>query len=467
MKNSKLYKIFALLNAQQKLSFTKFLHSPYYNKREDVRNLWAYLRASESEKGEISKQEAYAKIWPQEAYNDVKIRHTMSYLLDYLELFLAQKTGGFNNLEAALNLLKAYRKLNFEAGIPKLQQDLKAKLEAQPYRDAQYWQFHYQLELEIYLHSEQAKRSSPRNLQALTQSLDYYYLAEKLKLSCLQFAHASVYKIEYDYGLLNVALEYLAENPEVLTQSAIAIYYHYYLAISSEQQESFEHFNALLDEHERNFEPEERWDLYVLAINYGIKQINKGISAYLRLTLNRYQRGLSLGVLTYRGELSRFSFKNILAIALKLEEFEFVEAFIEDYHGYLPEVYRQSYLHYAWSKLAFTQGDYGRALTLLRSVEYDELFMNIDAKIMLMKLFYETQAWDLLDAFLHSFKAFLRRRRVDLSYHYENYKNIISVMNLLTRSNLHDALLRSSLRKRIEGVKVLSERDWFLSRLLD
>ena len=121
-------------------------------------------------------------------------------------------------------------------------------------------------------------------------------------------------------------------------------------------------------------------------------------------------------------------------------------------------------MHFCLSKLRFEQGGLGQAMERLRQVEYEDLFLNIDAKVMLMKIYYELQEYDALDSFLRSFERFIRRHK-ELTYHRENYLNVIYFTRKLLEVNPFDKGARAALRHEVEGVAALTERRWLLERV--
>jgi hypothetical protein len=465
MHKSKLLKLFYQLDRKQKLGIRKFVHSPYHNHREDVQMLWDYIEKYAKRREMLYKEKAFEHLFPNTAYDDSSMRYVMSFLLQMIEQYLVVDQLDFREPENKLRLVRAYRGFDLPQVQERLLEDVREDLDKQRLRNSQFLYQTYLLELETYRHSEQSQRTQAKNLQALGLDLDLFYMAEKLKISCIQFSHESVYKTAYDYGLLPQILGYLEAHPQHRQHLAIGIYYHCYRALTQNNQEDYQAFLDLLLANRQCFEREEQADLFVLAINYGIRAINQGSEGHLQSTLHLYKKGLEEKILLHNGELSRFSFKNMIAIGLKVGDFVWVEQAIEEYQQYVNYEHRALYVHYASAKLAFAKKDYERASVLLRSLEYDELFMNIDAKIMLMKIYYETKAWDLLEYFLVSFRMFVNRKRADLADHQENYLNIMALTQQLTRLNRQDKGAVKAFREKIEQTEPLSEKAWLLSQL--
>ena len=111
----------------------------------------------------------------------------------------------------------------------------------------------------------------------------------------------SVSDATYQFGLLEAALAH-AERTDALEIPAIAIYYHCYRALDATQQNNvhFQQFRLLLTQCGDLFPPEELRDLYILAINFCIRQYNAGNQAYLAEQLELYKEGFCQKILPLR-----------------------------------------------------------------------------------------------------------------------------------------------------------------------
>ena len=64
------------------------------------------------------------------------------------------------------------------------------------------------------------------------------------------------------------------------------------------------------------------------------------------------------------------------------------------------------------ARVYFFKKEYDKVLELLQQVEYDDVFYLLDAKVALIKTFYELEEIDSLVALLDSFKMLLRRKKI-------------------------------------------------------
>ncbi|HNL40530.1 MAG TPA: hypothetical protein PKH43_15370, partial [Saprospiraceae bacterium] len=171
------------------------------------------------------------------------------------------------------------------------------------------------------------------------------------------------------------------------------------------------------------------------------------------------------GILLENGLLSRFAFKNIVALGLRLEHFDWVGQFIEQYAPLLEEKYRNPNRLYNLARLHYARKQYQMAMPLLARVDESDLMLNLDSRVMLLKMYYETGEWDALDALIASFRIFLLRKKKSLGYHQAHYLNIIRFVQKLTRLRHNDRQAVAALRQTVQQQPALIEREWLLEML--
>ena len=465
MQKSSLIQLLLSLSKADRRALRKFVVSPFHNKRQDVSDLYFYIDQHLDKKwSALNREKAFQQLFPGEAYDDQKLRYVMSFLLKTIEQYLIIQQSLENEVEADLQLLKAYRQLNQAKAFTRNFTTVKNRHQSNPFRNIGFYEQNLRLENEQYLFSERQKRQSPRNLDRLNESLDVVYLARKLKQSSLQLAHQAVYNIEYDTSLLKVLLDYLEDSP-YLEYPLVALYFYYYKAASQPEKERFFYkFKAGIIEHGAQFPQKELRELYLFAINYCIRKFNTGNEEYLREVFELYRIALERDILLEQNQLSRFAFKNIVGIALRLNEFAWTEQFIEQFAEKLGRRFQENYVHFCLSKLRYTEGKFKEAMLRLQQVEYDDIFLNLDAKVMLLKMYYDLEEYEALDSLLTSIKRFLQRQKL-IGYHQENYLNIIRFTRKILELNPYDKTAQATLRTEIKNTKALAERDWLLQKI--
>lgn len=319
MEKTLLWEAFAALTATEIREFGKFVRSPFFNGRQQPIILFDYLDACR--RAGILPTEAAAAATLNQREPGVKIRQANSALLSLLEKYLAYQEKFQDENRAKIRLASAYRKRNLGKHFNITLREAKQSREQQPWRHADYFHDLNLVEWERYRFDTSTKRTESFNLQAVSDLMDTAFVARKLRLACQAVSHQTVFKAEYQIGLLDAVLAH-AEKTELLETPAVGLYYFCYqfqTDLEAEEQH-FERFRELLQEHAEVFPPDELRTLYLLAINFGIKKINQSAEGWLRATLDLYRGALSRKLLLENGQISRFAFNNIIAIALRVGE---------------------------------------------------------------------------------------------------------------------------------------------------
>lgn len=466
MQNTQIWEAVQTLQSKEYKELERLLDSPFFNRKEPPARLFQYLKNCLETRQTPEASAAFRATFPAETpYNDAKMRLANSDLLALLERYWVLQGWSEDTIRYKTALAAAYRKRNLtkHAGIA-LREARQARAAA-PCRDADYFETGYALELEDYQQASAARRYEAFNLQEISDLLDSAYLARKLRLVCLALSHQAVYKTAYQFGPLEALLEFVAEAPQLQTP-AVGLYFHACRFLSDPSAESdFEAFRQLLGTASGLFSVEERRALYLMAINFGIKKCNEGGAlVWYEATFRLYQSALELGLMLENGILSRFAYNNIAAFAMRLGETAWAERFITQYKPFLERKYRESAFSMNSARVAYARRDYGAALLHLQKADYRDFINAMNARTLQMKIYYETDEYDLLESHLDSMQHYIRRQRA-AGYHRENYLNIVRHARALLRCNLHDPEAVHALRAGIAGEDVLSERAWLLEQL--
>jgi len=466
VEKSRLIQILRTFSRKETRDLRKWLQSPSHNQREDVQALYEYLLENDDpdKDNALDKEEVFQKIYPKTPYDDAQMRQVMHFLLKALEEFLIYQELTEDPVRAQITLAKVYRRRQLGKLFQRTMDSAREQQQKQPLRSLAFLESSYLLEQEQYNFLSGLRRTVPLNLQELSDSFDTYYISTKLRQACLMLAHQSVFKVEYQTEFLDRVLGFVEQNP-LPDVPSIVIYYHSYKALKGDDSEShFQQLKQALHKHEDIFPVTEIRDIYLLAINYCIGRMNAGVQEYVRETFDLYKRGLEKMILLQDGFVSRFTFRNVVTNGTMLEEFEWTEHFIREFQQYLEEQYRESIVHYSMARLYFEKKDYDKAMPLLHQVEYDDILMTLNARTMLLKMYYELDEFNALDSLLESMRMYMRRKKV-IGYHKENFRNIIYLTKKLANINPYDARQTKQLQAEIEGANPLTEKKWLLAQL--
>ncbi|MCK6695049.1 MAG: hypothetical protein L6Q97_23485, partial [Thermoanaerobaculia bacterium] len=252
-------------------------------------------------------------------------------------------------------------------------------------------------------------------------------------------------------------------SKQMLEEPSIAVYYYAYLTLLNPQEEKyFDELVKLIEKVGELFEPSEARTLYIAAINYCVPKINQGQLEFARRAFMLYQIGLETEILIENNQISRYTFGNAVAFALKIGEFDWAYQFIEKFQHLLDEKQRNSVVNFNLSRLYFEKGDYDQAQRLLTRFEYDDMLFNIIAKTMLLKIYYEISELDAFESLLESLRIYLKRKEALDPTRKTAYKNMISLMKKLLNLNPYSKTQKERLYKLVQETQPLMERDWLL-----
>ena len=465
MQNTRLHTVFNALTTNEIGHFRKFINSPFFNQRADVVALFEQLAAArKSIKPLPDKVVISKKIFPNKPFDDQRVRHAMSYLLKNIEQYLAYQTIFENGQFVQTRLAEAYRRRNLTDQFQRTLVNVKKTHADSPFRHADHYWEGYEIQSQEYLFTATTRRATDLNLQDLGDQLDLAFLALKLRQSCVSVSHQAVFKTDYDMGLLPEVIDYI-ERENLLELPAIGVYYHCYKALTQPAETThFQSFKKMLNLHDDAFPLSEIRDLYLLAINFCIRRYNEGSAGFLAEELELYKRALEKKFLLVNGALSRFTYQNAATLGLVLSEFEWVEDFLKNYTSLLEPRFREANHSFNLARLAYFQKQYDKALALLQRADYEDLLLNLSAKTILLKIYFETDEFNALDSLLDSMSNFVRRKKI-IGYHRDNYLNLIRFIKKLLQVPIGDRAARKLLQEEIMAVKAVAEREWLLGKV--
>ncbi|MCX8210876.1 MAG: hypothetical protein OTI34_07515 [Lewinella sp.] len=446
----------------------KWLSSPVHNQREDVRILHAYLIGGEDrlfKTSSLGKTRIWKRIFPKEPYSDARLRQTFYWALKATESFLSWENWRRDPFTQQLGLAKELRWRNVARSAGRSLQKADQLQNKIRVRNENYFRNQYDLELEREEHRTYYQLRDKPRFQEISDTLDLTYLIEKLKASWNMLFHQQVYKTTYSVRFLDEVVSYV-EQFDLEEHPVLAIHYYGYRGLV-EDDASGATISLLRDAVEKHGNLLSRVDLrYVIlmAINLCISNMNQGREPYVREAFEWYRLGLDRDVIANNGQMTRATYLNIVANAIKLEEYSWAASFIEEYTSQLEEDIRENTESFARARLAYEQKDYDTGMPLLAQVDFKHPVYNILAKTLQLKIYYEIDEYDAMDSQLDSMTTYLRRKTLS-DLHKDNFGNIIRFVRRVSRLTPGDRAKKAELRAQIEAATPLTEKKWLLEQL--
>ncbi len=467
MKNSYLITVLQALNKKEIRELKKWINSPIHNQREDVKDLFLYLISSKHLEDDkyLQKDRVFRKVFPKQSFDDAKLRQTIHFLTKTIEEFLVFDDWKNNEVRFQITLARIYRKRNLEKAFLKTIKSSEVKLNKASIQNNEFFENEYSLQYEKYsFGTGRIKPQATFNYQEISDSLDIMYIVNKLKLLCLSDSQRAVIKTNEQFSFEEEVIQHIEKN-EMYLIPAVALYYYIYKANRyPSEKEYYEKLKHHIHASGHFFPDGELNEIILLALNYCIARMNAGEIYFRREAFEYQQMGIQKNIFLENDLIDPSTYLNIVIIGSLLQEYDRVEPFIENYKKHLPKADKEKMSHYALAILFFIKGDYERCRDLLIHFDYDDILLNTQAKSMLIRLYYEQDEIDLLEALLESTRNYLARKKV-MGYRREQFMKLIRYTKKLINLNPYDKNTKEKLKKEVVQAKPFPEKRWVLKQI--
>ena len=465
MHQSKLIALLRTFSTRELREFKDFIASPFFNKNQELVQFYLYLKkiAPEFPHKKTARQKVYQQVFPKRAYDEKHLNYLMSFTLKLAEQYIGYTKYQQAGILPSCHALSSCLERNLEKHYQNIYTKTTQQLGKNSRRDSAYFYQQYLLSDLADRHFNQQKiRRFDENLQHASDHLDAFYLISKLKYTCEMLDRQKTLSVNYHLGLITHLSAYLESHQEIHSPG-IAIYYQIYLTLTAENGDRhFELLKELLQKHFDQFSSFEMKEMHLMALNFCIRRVREKDERYVKEAFELFRKSIEARFLYENDLLSPWTFKNIVKLGLRLKNYDWTEQFIRTYKDDLAVEIRENALHYNLADLYYYKKDYGLALEYLQKVEYSDVFYALSSKVMLLKVYYETQEEEALYNLIASFRIYLRRNKLISDTVRSTYLNFITLLNQLVKS---DGRQMEELHQRIEQTEPITDRNWLLRQI--
>lgn len=458
--------LLSTFSTKERFHFRKYLASPYHNEDKDLSLLFGFIEKNVLEKSKVpSQKDVIKKVFPNDAMTLKQLRLKMSYLLKLAERFLVIHALEEKEMDYEIRLANILnqRKLvkHYKASDRKILQWLNNEKN----RGTEYsnYNFHYQLLKQNHI-GDFSDRAGENNFSALHQSLDVYYIQEKLRhyFGALNFQR--IRNVEIDVGISALMLDVVKDSVFLKTPS-INIYYHAYLLLEHTNENNFIQLRELLKNNYNQFLFSEIFDLYTLLQNICIQQINAGKSEYLNNLMDVYEDIMNVELFSQENNITPWFYKNIITAGLLTGKFDWISDFIEKHTVLLPENERENAYFYNLANLYFYKEEYSETIAILNQVTFTDVVYELDGRWLLIRAYYELDEFKSLDSLLSSFRLYLLRNKLITSSRKKQYLNLIRYVQKIIKMLPSEKNKIEKLKNKLSQEKNVPTKKWLLNKL--
>lgn len=475
MKDRKITAALIQLSVYELNSFNKYVNSPYFNVNENI-SKYLELILDWIKKGntndDVPNEELWNKVYGDIPYQNQKFLKLNSDLVKLLEDFLAQQEYD-HMLSLRTNLkLEGVRK----RGIEKLYNGIIGELERlekmEVNQSVEYYYTKYQIERGLFnLKTENEKKNAKfeieteLNINKISENLDYFYIAEKLRLYCTLLSWKKMYQLDIDMDNMDWVLT-SAKQIKMEGIPPIQIYDKMQNTyVDGDNTLNYFELRQMMKKHIHLFPQEELKEIYATAISYCINRVNKGDESFQRENFDLYKETIEKDIIILNSDISPTTFRNIVHIALRVGEFDWAENFIFEYSKYIDEKYRANAVEFSLARLEFYRKDFNKVLDHLNKVTYEDVWYNLGSKSLLIFTYYELDETDALESLLQAFKMYIRREKSLTIDRKDTYLNLIKFTLNLMKLTYKDKDKLTKLKTEITNTKGVVSKPWLLEKI--
>ncbi len=449
-----------------------FVRSPYFNKNENLIKLYTFIQAyaPRFKHKSFTFNLAFERLFPDQVYKKERIIKLCSKLMKLAEQFVIQQQVAKKEMKSKLLLLDYYNKVNQNSLFEATLKNIRKLNDKQEERNSEYYQLSFAIESE-YAHYLSAKLDDQKgdvNFQPTTNSLDIYYLSQKLEQLCQMKNRQQTVPFPYRFDLAQEIITFLPQSI-YYNIPIIQIWYTAFLLLDNPVLAHYQQLKKLVREHQTRIAIQEKRALYTYLENSSALLMSRQ-ERYVEL-FELYQLQLKDQTIYSDGYLQPLSFRNIITVALKLKENRWAEQFLEEHQTLIVPDYteKEDMVSLCKALILFEQKQYDQTLDFLNLLKYNNVYTKLDERRVRLKVYFELGFDDLFDDLINSFRKFISKNKTQINEVYinlnRNFVNAINTMQKLKYEVKNQQAKRNDLIIKIQTMSLIAEKEWLLTKL--
>lgn len=469
MRNSLLVCFLRRFSKREMEGFESFVQNKYFNSNKDVIRLFAYLErfAPRFDDESLNAENAFKFIYPDKTFNKATLNVLMNRLLSVVKKFISTIKNTANPIDIEISILvffKEHYPEKFENQLKRVRRLLEEKEKGSAL-------YRYIVILEYELCEYLALKAKHVNYTAFSEAIDKFYWLSKLPL----FAEMLNYKLikadnGYDLSELKIYLKFIKQTgyikiPLIELWYCIVNIFKNILDKLPVAIEDYQTFKTLFFQNIDSLDAYEKRNLYIYLRNI-IRFTSFEDSDYYEEEFEIDQLGLEKNLIFFNGYLRELSVKNIVNSAIRVGEIQWAKDFLEKYKDVFWEEFADDVLAYCKAVINFYEGKYDEALALFSTVEYNNVFFEIEKRIKLVQIYYETEKQESFEKEVSKLEVYISRNKTKIGDMYEQaYRGFVNSMKKISNTIDLDEITKLETEISKIPVRLLFEKKWLLDKL--
>lgn len=465
MNNNNFLILLNTLKAKEVKRFSNYLYALYGNSKVTL-DIYEYYKAFYKKKKIPSDWDiAYDRIFGKSKKNirkSSKIQNGLSDLYLILKEYLIQQKISTTDFEKEFLWLKILeeRTLNHQKNLHlkklyKKAKDRKTKTIWTSLDTLKLYHFEY------FKNDFKKNNVAIDNVQNGMKLLDDFYISMELKYASEILARKKVLSTNSNALPLLSTVKSLLEQNECPSSLQNELYFLLYSFVDSYNHTQFIKLKEFLFNHQDELHQEEKLTTLVYLLNYLAAELKKGKLELSEETLNLYKFGLEKGQLLVHNKLiDTTHFYNIVNIACRLKDLEWVKYFIEEYQVFLDKESKVQVISIVSSMVLFEENEFHKVISRISEARFGENIFGLLARVYILSSHYELNTLDNLDILCDSFIRFVKRSK---TLGHSNKEAAINFSRILKHLDKR-ALLKKDINEEIKKSEFLFFRTWLFEK---
>lgn len=464
MQDRKVWKLFNLLNNSEKAAFTRWLYFELGDRQQYVQKLYASMLEVPSQERDL--ENLWPFLYPDVAYDDARMRKLCRDLSKQFEQFLAFRSFRNNTQKQEVAFLQALNQREASDLFLKSSRKLKRKAEGIIGKDADYYRYLYEIEIEIQRYLSKYQRNSaereklfPDQYEYMLSYFDTWWAEEKLQLALGKNKPGSPGGDASKELLLEELIQELQTAEQWQENDRLQVYVQLFKLLNTQEAETNPDILVNLIRHtQEQWTEEELRNFLTALINAYIRKLNEKGEQDIALTLfSLFEWGIESRLFFIDNNLPEIVYKNLINICLRTKYFEQAKKYLENLKELLPASRQEECYRFNLGRFYFFTQSYKEVSTSLAEQAFSNIFDEIDARTLLLQAKYEISSkepeWMVRqlntlirfvkyqelpahgkEAMISGFKIFKKLILCYSSYDYEQVKNLIQKTKPLYRA---------------------------------
>lgn len=480
MQDSKLVEILKVFSQKEWKDFEKFVNSPYFSTGRDVSGLYTILKKHHPEfsSDKLDKEKVFSALFPSEQFNEKKLKNITSDFTGMAEQFLVHERLASEETLFEETLARVYKDKKNDKLFLKTLNSLEKKLSGEKFKSDTGFKEDETLERlfeEYFIGIHKFDKSVPKRVK-YTEYVTLTFLVTFLRKQRDRIIIKNYYNLDMTSPLLESVYESIDFDKMILLLKEkksgwlwlVEFYYYILKSLQNVEDNSmFEKLQKLFYKSIEKFARKEKYFIFNDFIAWLHTKDNKLGTLSARDEFDIFKKMLEHNAYSPSEEefMSVLLYRNIMNMAISLQEYDWFENFIKDFTEKLKPEFRENMENLAKSNLYFERGKYEDALGCLSKISYDVFMYKVDIKNLMLRIYYELELYEPAFSMINAFRNFLSATEEISEVFKTQQINFINFYNKLLKMKADNKANDADfIAKEIEKKDAVASKHWLIEK---